>query len=494
MSERTSERRIERRIERTSEQKNERKRERRIERGNGRTSEQRNEQRNEKPALPLFPAVRLALSPALRPALLTLALTLCLTLALTLWTASPAYPGALAAEKAETLRVQGLSQSTFDGNAMEKVNAKWYTEYVTVHPEIDLKLNPKYPYKTTKSMMSALEKGKLKADVFTLWSHVHNTERFMDEGYCCDLSNNAALMDTLGQMYPAVQRAVTRNGKVYAMPISLSAMDYLVCDPTAWAELGLPEEEKPASFTGLLDFLEAWPERFPQRPMVSVNAYWDAEHCDNEHVYTHWLVGLLVRHYARQCEAQGQPVDFDAPLFRALLDRCKTVGDALYGHDGLQDPYYLFCEMIGSSTNLVHCIPMRMTDDDPIRLGVEMICLCVSPKGDRQPQAEALIASYMSTLLAQDGTKSATEEDYDMPRAQVELFASLEQPLVSGDGGYILDQAELDRYRELAQYFYFPMPGAFDSRAGGTNDIRLRFSRGVISAEQYVKELKRFVK
>lgn len=393
----------------------------------------------------------------------------------------------------EALRVQGIAQTTFDSSVMQKVESRWYAEYTRAHPEVALRVNPKWPYKTTKSMMNALQTGKLNADVFTLWVHVHNMERFMEEGYCADLSGNETLMAVIDQLYPTVAKAVTRNGAVYGMPIGISAMDYLSYTPEALDALGLSESDLPTSFTGLLDFLEAWPERFATRPMVSVNAYWDAEHCDNEHVYTQWLVGLLVRHYARQCEYQGKPVDFTTPQFLALLNRSKTVGDALYGHDGLQEPNFLFCEMIGSAGDVTHAIPMRMTDDDPIFYAMELTCLCVSAKGDRQALGEALIASYMQTLLSEkDSAEIDTEEGLDYLSAQEGLFATVDRPMrVSNSGA--LNEKSLDLYRRLTESFYFPMPGAFDSRAGGTNDIRLRFARGQLSAEKYVKQLQTFV-
>lgn len=71
--------------------------------------------------------------------------------------------------------------------------------------------------------------------------------------------------------------------------------------PEAWAEAGLTKADVPDSFTGLLDFLDAWILRMEEQPMdhISVCNAFDEEQY-GAHSYILYLVQALVDNHIMQ--------------------------------------------------------------------------------------------------------------------------------------------------------------------------------------------------
>lgn len=439
---------------------------------------------------------------------------------------------------AETLKIQGpyFNPKTLYVGENKSLEAQWYAAFTNANPDCKLAPDKKMPYQSTKSLQRALENKKFKTDLFTMDTLFHDHRRIIKEGLCADLSQYDAVMDIAMQMHPSLIDAVTDDGRVYGIPLCVFPR-YLYYDHNAWEMAGLTEADAPASYTGFLDFLEAYCEGIRTAPSDNVCIYaFDADHYGPT-AYTDWLLDLLIRNYADQCEFQGENVQFSTAEFIALLERTKTVGELLYQYDDIKDSESLLSDRTGELRALGQLIPLRMTDDDPIFIRSEMKLCAISAASKNAEQAASFLAFFMNNLQSHSyDVMHQTMEDADYLRARADLFSDTHEAVPSQNYGladfwkqkiaqgnavladpstgdmlrkeyeenivrwqyaagkvydqeYYATEEQLDTYHALVECFYFASPDGFDSISSEVTTQRKRFSAGSITAEKLAQGL-----
>ena len=354
----------------------------------------------------------------------------------------------------ESLRVQGISDRTYTDDG-KRVPTKWSLLFKENYPSVKLTMYPQTKNQTTAALLQTLKNNSFKQDVFSLYTFYHNPQKIMAEGFCVDLAQYTALGEILAQMHPSIVKAVSYDGRVYGMPISIMPVNYLSYDAYSWHLAGLTEDDVPTSFSGLLGFLENWVEKIRVQPMdnISITSVFDLKHY-NENSYTNWLMNLLHSNYVRQCEYQGTAPDFNLPVYLELADRIKKVGELLYQYSSTTSARDLFFLRSGFDDALNHLVPLRMTEDDPIFLPSYITMLSIGSYSQNTDLAAKFIENYMNDLMNHpvDDLLKPNHEDLDILFAHASLFWTAYEPVPGQNyGGEDENRAWIERARaELA--------------------------------------------
>lgn len=137
-----------------------------------------------------------------------------------------------------------------------------------------------------------------------------------DRKYLVDLSSSQALMDTVGRMAPNITRDILVDGKLYALPYALyiSLNSYF---PKGLEKAGLTAEDVPASYEGMLDFIERWHnDYFEDNEGMQI-----FEWCND---LRRFLFDQIYSAQLLACQQDGQ-LTLDTPTFRRLLSRLEEL-------------------------------------------------------------------------------------------------------------------------------------------------------------------------
>ena len=363
----------------------------------------------------------------------------------------------------ETLYTHGISTNRNDPGA---------AAFKDAHPQVNFVSDDKW-YGSTEELIEGLSKQP-KRDLFYADSLCQNLDAILTPAYCADLTGSATVRAIVERMHPVIQEQVMRDGKIYAIPTWVSFSSLSWCQD-AWDAAGLTAEDVPTTYVELLDFLERWVERIKKEPLpeIHVENRFD-ETIYGKHTYTSWLLEILIKTYILQAKYAGEVPDFDAPAFRALVERSVAVGRALYQHEplkkgqGRMPRMRLFTNNILSYTYLEmedgfsHVIPLRITADQPALYEASLHIYCAGADGANPALALEFLDAAASHL-----------ED-------------IVQDLVFTDGepldGWLSEQW-LAEYRACAGQLFFPKPWAMDHTWVGKCD---QYGKGAMSTEEFI--------
>ena len=106
-------------------------------------------------------------------------------------------------------------------------------------------------------------------------------ERLNQKGYCKDLSVYPAVKAYVESLNPVFRDFVTdQNGKIFALPISVSGAYAFTINPTVFEEMGLTMDDIPTNFIDLCAFVTRWNDEFVEdypnfAPLDSTEKYKD---------------------------------------------------------------------------------------------------------------------------------------------------------------------------------------------------------------------------
>lgn len=138
-------------------------------------------------------------------------------------------------------------------------------------------------------------------------------DNLLEKGYCADLSSSQKLMDYVNSLYPALRDEVMKDGKLYAIPVTLygSTLSYM---PSNLEEIGLTEEDMPTTFVELCEFITRWNnEWIDDENKTNVMPFCTT--MSNRSV----VFDLMLKAYLDYYDAKGEPLTFDTPEFNAML-------------------------------------------------------------------------------------------------------------------------------------------------------------------------------
>ena len=405
--------------------------------------------------------------------------------------------------------------------------ADFIQEFQTIHPELTVTSGPT-DYRTTDDLISAFLTGTFDLDAVELSTLSFDIDPIIGKGYLADLSSNATIAETVSKMYPDIQKVVTRNGKIYGLPVGIS-FDFLSIDPSVWKEAGLTEKDIPTTFGEFLDFLErwiAWTKSGANERHFVINGYFD-EVLYNEGSYCAFLSELLLNNYMMQLDYAGEELTFDSAELRTLLERCDAIGHQLYEVESnpLAGPSLLVNGVLASMENLL-CL--RITADQPKLIKAYLAIMVVNADSEQQTLGQELAllnlqskqtigeAAYLfqaaepvrdpyydeniatwqkkvNDLQAQlDSTQNLTAEARGKLEGDLEQYRATLDEVSAPENEYMISQNDLDIYKQYADSIYIQMPGVFSI---GTENGRMlqqlidRYAAGLVTVDQLIQRL-----
>lgn len=394
------------------------------------------------------------------------------------------------------------------------------------HPALILETTPHNAYFSTTQLVGQLVSHEFKFDVFTMDSSTFDIQKLISKGYCCDLKNSQIITDMFKNMYEPIKNQVVQNENIFGVPDSVD-IRYMMYDEKAWAAAGLESEDVPTSFADFLDFLDRWVERIAIQPEdhISVCNSFD-EALYNESSYTVFLTDKLIENHIMQCAYAGEPLRFDTPLFCELLNRCQSIGKALYEYEPREKgEMQLFYDFYGMRT-LNYLVPLRLTKDQPILIKanlhvhflnaasvskelameyLENVVTAIEPETaaylfhdigpienkSYQSNLQRRINHVLELQNALQNDELSTDE-----RDQLELRLEDASKMLSAyqtvENQFIVLESDLALYEKYAPNMFFQAPSVFNPESiNGRNMQQLRdqFCAGQLPLQRFVARL-----
>lgn len=137
-----------------------------------------------------------------------------------------------------------------------------------------------------------------------------------DRKYLTDLSASRTLMDTVARMAPNITRDILVDGRLYALPCSVSVSMNGYFDG-GLEKAGLTAADVPTSYEGLLDFIERWyNDYFEENEGMNLFEYYSD--------MPNFLFDQIYRAQLQACQGDGV-LTLDTPVFRRLLSRLEEL-------------------------------------------------------------------------------------------------------------------------------------------------------------------------
>ena len=166
-------------------------------------------------------------------------------------------------------------------------------------------------YGSSTELGQAMISGDTSIDVIN-YSYSNNFDVLMKKGFCADLSGSEKLMNFVKSMYPAMQNAVMRDGKLYAIPTSMWGEGWSYSKETL-ESVGLTEDDLPTNLIDLCAFITRWNDEW----------YDDEDKANMMPLCTIDIRGtifnMMLNGYIDYYAATNQDLDFNTPLFNELL-------------------------------------------------------------------------------------------------------------------------------------------------------------------------------
>ncbi len=115
-------------------------------------------------------------------------------------------------------------------------------------------------YGDETTLLSAMMNRDSRVDVYIMNLESTTFGALFDRGFLLDLSGDAKLTGAVEEMYPFVQNAVMKDGKLLAVPLGLGG-EVLGYDSQIMEKLGITEADLPGSWDQLFSFLDELPDR-----------------------------------------------------------------------------------------------------------------------------------------------------------------------------------------------------------------------------------------
>ena len=305
--------------------------------------------------------------------------------------------------------VRRLDAPEMTGGALIIANEGGTNKHMAVvaeHPELNVTMASEYP-QTMEELTTAMVSGTGAMDVLSLTTSYNPVDRLIDKGYAADLSGYPDLMAVVQRMDPRFTESVMRNGKLYALPVSLSTTTVGINTDTM-EKLGLTESDLPKTWLEFLDF--------------AANFYYDygEENADVALMELNMRQSLFrvirEQYVAAQLRDTGS-VSFDTPLFRKLmegleaidfteLDPYEVMGDKVWeGNDAnefyeKQQLFTLYSmatpRSMGKSGygRMNQPLVLALDDETTPVIPTNMTVMIVNPRSTHMDQAAAYLTAY----------------------------------------------------------------------------------------------------
>ena len=247
-------------------------------------------------------------------------------------------------------------------------------------------------------------------DVYAMEYEISDCSALRNRGYMLDLSGNEQIAECVNRMYPYIQDAVKKDGKIIGVPVEGYGSS-LGVNLDVLERLGLKEEELPKTWEQFFDWVEALPEVLAGQEEASLAGSWE----DRLYVRAAILNNLL-NQYQVWMDSKGENYLFNSPLLNGLITRLNNLDyeglgarehiegsdDESYDYD--EDEYReplleLYYESTPGGYN-PRCKPLLLSfaeDEDPV-VPVTITIAYVNPYSEHPQEAMEFLALSMKNL------------------------------------------------------------------------------------------------
>lgn len=308
----------------------------------------------------------------------------------------------------------------------------------------------------TQAMMNRSQE----TDIFRLSVSSDAYRALMNRGYLLPLTG-AASKEAVGRMYPAVSEAMSAGGQLMAVPVSAytSCLHY---NQQVLNKLGLTEADLPTTWAGMIEFIAEWgenyKENFPELTLFEPPSMPDIRQALVQYVLDDYMVTL---------DRPGAQVAYDTPVLKNLLTvldqadfsaiETEESEDGSYSWDG-ETVLFEMSDLVSGWNNSLKPWPLKLSEDSPVALRLQMEVLVVNPFSQNQQEAmnflDCVVEKYspeLRTTLMPEENEPVRDSSYEYNIAEYQK--SLDE------AKKMLDQAEAadkqmmeDNYNNLLKY------------------------------------------
>ena len=406
------------------------------------------------------------------------------------------------------------------------------TAFMMQYPDVPLNFNQDTYFESAAALAQAMASGDNTFDAYYFDLSYQDFTSLMEKGYCLDLSPYSDITKQLKAMYPFIQSVISDNGVFYAVPTNLYSSGLCVYQNT-WEDMGLTDRI-PTTFMELIDFIQ-WlaDEGIYENPDVQLMEY--------AYNYGNTLFQMAFEQYIIKCQAEGEDITLNTPLFREMLSALEAVDiDALNDTIPERDED----EMMSYEDSIANCLltdygdwlsayayedyssplVLPIKDGEAIHVPANISCLFINPNtqnkelavqylqfvlenmpriqhimmfpDDNEPVAnrhyEEITAEYEEMLAeAQASLETAAPEDVKDIQSAIDNYQDF---LTNKDDHYWDASAEsIAAYRELAQYAYAITPTllSYSGNDDAYSEIQTLMSRYLqkqLTMEQFIEQ------
>ena len=248
-------------------------------------------------------------------------------------------------------------------------------------------------------------------DVYLLSYQSNEFNALYNRNYLIDLSSNEKIAASTARMYPYIQDAVKKDGKILAVPVSAYG-GVLGVNTYAMKMMGMKEEELPHTWSQFFDWMEelpakmadvqvkiAWEDRMYLRTiileaMIEQYELWMQKKGDNEYAFNNPILCDLIKRLNN--------LDYEGLKAREHVEYNEDNEDDYYYDDGGDDDNMVLMESYISTTmsNDGDFIPLLLsfTDDEEPVVPVELQVAFVNPYSEHPQEAMEFLGCLLDNL------------------------------------------------------------------------------------------------
>ena len=358
-----------------------------------------------------------------------------------------------------------------------------------------------------------------------------------NKGYCMDLSVYPAVKQYVESLNDVFRSLVTtEDGKIFGVPTSVYGGYSFSFNSDVLTEMGLTVDDLPTNLVELCEFITRWNDEF-------VEEYPNYAPLDSTESYRDRVFRLILREWNSYCQATGQDLHFDDPIFRELMTAFENMrydnieksnqktsdeesdykAPLIYSGTSVFSAYYDRISYGDDDTPLM--IKMTLTKDTEFYLGTgDVEVYYVNPRTTDKEEVGELLEYIINAIdkttlieLVKDDTTPIENEYFqsnmeiyneDIETLQEQYEAASEEEKADykqmleetiqyrdeyeKDGRYLVSPEYIERYQNVilpALFVWKPTALDCTDDSSGLQTLVTRYIDKQITIDQFIKEM-----
>ena len=263
-------------------------------------------------------------------------------------------------------------------------------------------------------VLQAMMNRDAQVDIYSMSYESSEFEALRTRGYLADLGINATITEAVDRMYPFVQDALRKDGKIIALPVGMYGHT-LGYNTRLWKELGGTEEELPKTWSQFFDWLNKLPEKLEGKEGVQAFDMW----MDKTSIRASML-SMILEQYQAYLNRGDREYAFNTPEIRELLEKLDNLDYEALGipersmdedeeggyidYDEYKEPLLnTYSEItISSWASETQPLCFSFREDEAPLTPVEMTVVFVNPYSEHAEEAAELLSLTLKNLRTAD--------------------------------------------------------------------------------------------